>query len=176
MSIFKRHPNYHYRGGGPIPDRSGGNLDRAEATHWLLHSAQGAALVQRTGLPVDQLADLLVEAASRFDPDNTDPAEVSAAAEQLIDEAVADEEDDDTTNKKATNMTKEIHITEVCKAIGSGVVDPPTEHALASAIKKQAAASRLPNESAAAAFSRIVCDPSDDGVALRKALQLARGF
>jgi len=37
-------------------------------------------------------------------------------------------------------------------------------------------ASKLPGESAAAAFERIVCAQDEDGQALRKALQVARGF
>lgn len=177
-----RSPNRHYARGGPIPDRANGRLDRAEATHWLLHHRDGSALVQRTGMAVDKLADLLVEAASRFDPDTDTAEDVSAEAERLIDEAVAEEEDEEDADagtdqpNEATDMTKEIHITEVCKAISAGEVAPPTEHALATAIKKHAAATRQPNESAAAAFERIVCAPDEDGAALRKALQLARGF
>ena len=181
-AVHRRPPMYR---GGKLRDVK--NLSRGEALHWLIYHPHGSALVQRTGMAVDKLADLLVEAASRFDPDDTDPADVSDEAERLIAEAaeekVAEEEDEDAdddagTDKpnEATDMAKEIGIVEICKSIAAEQVKPPTEHQLAQLIQKHASASRQPNESAAAAFERIVCAPDEDGMALRKALQVARGF
>jgi hypothetical protein len=46
-----------------------GTLDPASAQHWLLHSAHGHALLDRVGMPVDEAADHLVEAAQMHGAD-----------------------------------------------------------------------------------------------------------
>jgi len=60
-----RHPNRNYSHlGRRAPDVSDGSLTKQTATHWLLHSADGAALLARTGLSVGEAADLVVDAAT----------------------------------------------------------------------------------------------------------------
>jgi hypothetical protein len=50
--------------GGHLRHRHGGDLDKATAMHWLLHDSHGAAVRDRLGLPAEEVADLLVAAAT----------------------------------------------------------------------------------------------------------------
>jgi hypothetical protein len=64
--IFKRHDTvrkttYRGRSGRKLHEIEG--LTRSEALHWLAHHPKGAALMQATDTPIDELADLLVEAS-----------------------------------------------------------------------------------------------------------------
>lgn len=181
-----RHPDRNYN--GRIADRTDGTLGMAEALHWVLHHADGAALQRRNPtLPPGKLAALLVQAASQFDPDTDTAEDVSDEAERLIDEATAEEdEDEDETNDDAgtdgvteqseVSKMSEIGIVEICKSISAGKVEAPSEDTLARIIKKHACATRQANETAEQAFTRVVTDNSDDGIALRAALRAARGF
>ena len=65
---------------------------------------------------------------------------------------------------------------EVCKRVVVGDVDPPTEHELTAEIQKLANKHRQPGETAVAAFNRIYNAPDDDGLVLRKAVQIAKGI
>ena len=86
------------------------------------------------------------------------------------------------TNKRsnsneAINMSD--HLVEVCKSVVSGDVEPPSEHELVAEIKKLANAPTKPGETSAAAFTRLYTSQDDDGLVLRKAVQLckrANGF
>jgi hypothetical protein len=65
--IFGAPREYEFRKasryGGHLRHRHDGNLDRPVALHWLLHTAPGAAMLNRLNLPPDEAADLLVRAA-----------------------------------------------------------------------------------------------------------------
>jgi hypothetical protein len=78
------------------------------------------------------------------------------------------------TNKSEADMERFV---EVCKRLGDG--DPsiivPSEAELTAHIMKFAGDHRLPGESQVAAFSRIFSAPDDVGLALRKAVQVAKG-
>ena len=50
-----------------------------------------------------------------------------------------------------------------------------TEHELTELIQKYASANRLPGESAASAFARVFSADNDEGLAFRKAIQIAKG-
>jgi hypothetical protein len=69
------------------------------------------------------------------------------------------------------------HFVEVCKRLGDG--DPtiivPSETELFGHIQKYASDHRLSGESPAAAFARIFSASDDTGLALRKAVQVAKG-
>jgi hypothetical protein len=68
------------------------------------------------------------------------------------------------------------HFIEVCKKLGDG--DPsiiaPSEHELTAHIQKYASDNRRAGESPAAAFNRIFNAQDDEGLALRKAVQVAK--
>jgi hypothetical protein len=80
----------------------------------------------------------------------------------------------DGTTKKVSDMVD--RFVEVCKKLGDG--DPtiivPSEAELTEHIMKYAGAHRLPGESQAAAFNRIFNAQDDEGLALRKAVQVAK--
>jgi hypothetical protein len=65
-------------------------------------------------------------------------------------------------------------LVEVCKSINVGDVTPPSEHELVSEIQKLANNKRLPGETSAAAFRRIYEAQDDDGLTLRKAVQVCK--
>ena len=129
------------------------NLSRPEVKHFLLHNSAGRALRRDfSDVPFDELVDHVVEASKR-------PTEKRENA---------------VTNKRneANNMSD--HLVEVCKSVVSGDVEPPSEHELVAEIKKLANANRKPGETSAAAFTRLFCAQDDDGLVLRKAVQLAK--
>ena len=129
------------------------NLSRPEVKHFLLHDSAGRALRRDfSDVPFDELVDHVVEASKR-------PTEKRENA---------------VTNKRneANNMSD--HLVEVCKSVVSGDVEPPSEHELVAEIKKLANANRKPGETSAAAFTRLFCAQDDDGLVLRKAVQLAK--
>jgi hypothetical protein len=68
------------------------------------------------------------------------------------------------------------HFIAVCKRLGDG--DPsiivPSEHELTAHIQKYASDNRRAGESPAVAFSRIFNEQTDEGLALRKAVQVAK--
>lgn len=134
------------------------NLSRPEVKHFLLHDSAGRALRRDfSDVPFDELVDHVVEASKR-------PTEKRENA---------------VTNKRneANNMSD--HLVEVCKSVVSGDVEPPSEHELVAEIKKLANANRKPGETSAAAFTRLYTSQDDDGLVLRKAVQLckrANGF
>jgi hypothetical protein len=82
--------------------------------------------------------------------------------------------DASSTKKKATDMAD--HFVEVCKRLGDG--DPsiivPSEHELTQHIQKYASDNRRAGETAAVAFNRIYNAQDDEGLALRKAVQVAK--
>jgi hypothetical protein len=87
--------------------------------------------------------------------------------------------DASSTQKKATDMAE--HFVEVCKRLGDG--DPsiivPSEHELTAHIMKYASDHRQPGESRVAAFNRLYNEQTDEGLALRKAVNAckrANGF
>jgi hypothetical protein len=79
-----------------------------------------------------------------------------------------------TTKRKDSNMSD--HFVEVCKRLGDG--DPtiivPSEQELTAHIQKYASDSRRSGESAAAAFNRIYNAQDDEGLALRRAVRVAK--
>jgi hypothetical protein len=121
-----------------------------------MHDAHGRSFARERGEPLDVLADHLVEASKR-------PSENAVTNKRNSNEAI--------------NMSD--HLVEVCKSVVSGDVEPPSEHELVAEIKKLANASRRPGETSAAAFTRLYTSQDDDGLVLRKAVQLckrANGF
>ena len=126
------------------------NLSRPEVKHFLLHDSAGRALRRDfPNIPFDELVDHVVEASTRTET---------------------------VTNKRNSNEANNMsdHLVEVCKSVVSGDVDPPTEHQLTREIQKLANAKKLPGESSAAAFTRLYTAQDDDGLVLRKAVQLAK--
>lgn len=121
-------------------------------------------MARRSGLPPDRLADLLVEAASRFSPD-ADPQEVSDAAEELI-EAATKEEDNDMTDD----------FVKFAKRVAAEGDTHLSEAEATEMILKYASINRLGNESQAAAFNRIFTADDDVGVSLRKMVQVCKGI
>jgi hypothetical protein len=128
--------------------------DIADAKHALLHSPDGRALMRDVpGASIDELAQHLLEASS----------------------AVTNKRNHN--SNEASNMSD--HLVEVCKSVVSGDVALPSEAELTQEIRKLANAQRKPGETSAAAFTRIYTEQSDDGLVLRKAIQLckrANGF
>jgi hypothetical protein len=80
----------------------------------------------------------------------------------------------DRATKKVSDMVD--RFVEVCKKLGDG--DPtiigPSERELFEHIQKYASDHRRPGESAASAFNRVFNAQDDDGLALRKAVQVAK--
>jgi hypothetical protein len=159
--IFGVPPEYEfrkatYRGGSGRRLHHIEGLTREEALHFLMHDAHGRSFARERGEPLDVLADHLVEASKR-------PSENAVTNKRNSNEAI--------------NMSD--HLVEVCKSVVSGDVEPPSEHELVAEIKKLANASRRPGETSAAAFTRLYTSQDDDGLVLRKAVQLckrANGF
>jgi hypothetical protein len=121
-------------------------LTREEAMHWLMHARHGRAFARERGEPLDTLADHLVEASGAS-----------------------------STNKRSADMATNQFV-EVCKKLGDG--DPsiivPSEHELTAHIQKYASDHRRSGESAAAAFNRIYNAQDDEGLALRRAVQVTK--
>jgi hypothetical protein len=145
------------------------NLTPAEAKHWLLHSAPGRMLLRDTGgADIDELAAHVCEASRR-------PAETPKGP-RMDDVPLPDGSNNrNKRNNREEALNVSDHLVEVCKSVVSGEVLPPTEHELVQEIKKLANSKRLPNETSAAAFNRLFTAQDDDGLALRKAVQIAKG-
>jgi hypothetical protein len=141
-----------YRGGSERRLHHIEGLTRAEAMHWLAHSAPGRSFALGRSEPLGDLADLLVEASNKRNEDNT--LEASSI------------------NKREANM-REFDVYQFAKRVCDDNVSALNEHQLTELIKDRAAKERRPGESSAAAFCRIYED--DSGLPLRKAIQVAKG-
>jgi hypothetical protein len=82
--------------------------------------------------------------------------------------------DASSTKKKATDMAD--HFVEVCKRLGDGdpSIIPPSEHEMFEHIQKYASEHRRHGETAAGAFNRVFNEQTDEGLALRRAVNVCK--
>jgi hypothetical protein len=148
-----------YRGGSGSRLHHIEGLTRSEAIHWLAHDPSGRALALARGRSesLGDLADLLVEASLR-------PTEVETRKDTLEASSI----------NKEDNHMREFDVYQFAKGVADAGVSVLSEHQLTELIKDRAAKERRPGESSAAAFCRIYED--DSGLALRKAIQVAKGL
>ena len=153
----KRDPNFYHKLFAGVGKRAGRVVrhprrlrgrdplrDIADAKHALLHTPDGRALMR-----------------------DVPGASIDELAQHLL-------EASSSINKRDQETNMSDNLIEVCKGVVSGDVTPPSEHELTAEIQKLANATRKTGETSAAAFERLYNAQDDDGLALRKAVQICK--
>ena len=154
-----------------IAGETGVDLDEVDAAHRLQEDDDTAAPTSTGTRRVSSLADLLVEASGNK---VTREQALQFLLHSRSGRALAQTHKQQKETPPVTKL-EDLPVVEIAKCIvGKQDAYALSEHELTALIQKHADRNRLPGESSAAAFARVVSAGNDEGLALRKALDVTK--